>query len=147
MRGIGRLAGGGKAAAARGVGGGSRGGGSGREGFTLGLAASGAAQGPERAMAVASLGFGLLGLQESGEEAARDQAAARRANFLLDELQGLQADLLGDGANPLRLARLAALGEGDDGADPGLRDAVQAIALRARIELARRGWPQPMSSA
>lgn len=136
MYGVGRIANGSRPMAKRGVG---------QRGFTISLGAGGAAHGPERTMAVAALGSGLLGLQESGEAAARDAAAARRGNSLLEELQGLQVELLRGGADPRRLARLAALGEGDDGADPGLRDAVQAIGLRARIELARRGWSPAMS--
>ena len=41
-------------------------------------------------------------------------------------------------ADPARLARLAALEAGEEGADPALRDVVRAVALRARIEVARR---------
>lgn len=137
MYGVGRIANGSRPMAGRGTG---------QRGFTIGPGTSGAARGPERTTAAAAaLGSGLLGLQESGEAAARDAAAARRGTSLLEELQGLQAELLRGDADPRRLARLAALGEGDDGADPGLRDAVQAIGLRARIELARRGWSPAMS--
>lgn len=120
--------------------------GSRRGGFIVGHAASQVAPGPERIAAAAPLGFGLLGLQELGEDAARDFVAMRRAASLLEELQGLQADLLRGGANPARLARLAMLGDGEDGADPGLRDAVQAIGLRARIELIRHGREASVSS-
>jgi hypothetical protein len=38
------------------------------------------------------------------------------------------------------LERLAAYQTGEAGADPLLRDAVEAIVLRAKVELARRGW-------
>lgn len=138
MHGIGRVAGSTRPLAARG---------GGHRGFTVGLAASGTASGPERTAAAGPLGAGLLGLQESGEAAARDAAAARRGDSLLEELQGLQADMLRGGADPGRLRRLAALGDGDDGADPGLREAVRAISLRARIELARRGWFPAVSGA
>jgi hypothetical protein len=64
---------------------------------------------------------------------------------MLEELGGLQRDLLapaGAGADSAagRLRRLAALpAEAEDGADPALREAVRAVALRAAIELARRG--------
>jgi hypothetical protein len=76
--------------------------------------------------------------------ARRDAAARRRAEAMLEELGGLQRDLLapgGAGADPAgRLRRLAALrAEAEDGADPALREAVRAVALRAAIELARRG--------
>jgi hypothetical protein len=80
----------------------------------------------------------LLAVQEDGERSGRDAAARRRAHTILDELRGLQAELLGGRADAARLARIAALGDGEDGADPGLREAVRAVALRARIELARR---------
>jgi len=48
--------------------------------------------------------------------------------------------LLRGGTDTGRLHRLAMLGEGEAAADPDLREAVEAIALRARIELARRGF-------
>ena len=87
-------------------------------------------------------------MQENGGRTGRDAAARRRAASILDELQGLQAELLGGRADPARLARLAALQSGEEGADPALREAVRAIALRARIELARRGLdPQANRSA
>ncbi len=147
MRGIGRITGGAKVGGAKVGAGRAVGGGIGRGGFTMGLAAGGAAGGPERAAAVAvPFGIGLLALQERGGEAARNQAAARRADSLLEELQGLQADVLRGGADPARLARLAALGDGEEGVDAGLREAVRAIGLRARIELARRNWGKAMSS-
>jgi|GEM_PF-6192816 len=96
----------------------------------------------------APVGLGMLALQESGNAAERDAAARQRAESILNELQGLQADILaGGGTAPDRLARLAALETGEDGADPGLREAVQAIVLRAKVELARRGWPAPVSSS
>jgi hypothetical protein len=46
------------------------------------------------------------------------------------------------------MARLAALQIGEEGTDPALREAVRAVALRARIELTRRAsWPRPNRSA
>jgi len=39
----------------------------------------------------------------------------------------------------LQVQELARLTEGEKPADPGLAEAVEAIALRARLELARRG--------
>lgn len=133
MRGIGSIMNAAKPVAARSTG---------RGGFTVRLAAGGTASGVEHAAAATAIGGGLLALQERGEETARDSTAARRATSLLAELQGLQADLLRGDIASGRLARLAALGDGEDGADPSLRDAVQAIGLRARIELARQGWPE-----
>jgi Class II flagellar assembly regulator len=78
-------------------------------------------------------------LQEQGAESERDAGARRRGGAMLDELRALQADLLRGAADPARLARLARLAEGETGADPGLREAVAGIALRARVELARLG--------
>ncbi|TDH58525.1 hypothetical protein E2C06_32160, partial [Dankookia rubra] len=95
--------------------------------------------------AAAPVGLGLLGLQDSGDRAARDQAARRRAESILQELQSLQRELLHDGPDMNRLERLAALETGEDGADPSLRDAVQSVVLRARVELARRGWNASVS--
>ncbi len=128
----------GAAAAARGAGGGARSAG----GFTLGGAGAGNAAGKAASAAAsapaAAVGLSLLSLQENGGRAGRDAEARRRASSILDELRGLQAELLGGRSDPARLARLAALQAGEEGADPALREAVRAVALRARIELARR---------
>jgi hypothetical protein len=118
-------------------------------GFSLdGLGSGSAAAETAAASATAAVGLSLLAMQENGGRTGRDAAARRRAASILDELQGLQADLLGGRADPARLARLAALQSGEEGADPALREAVRAIGLRARIELARRGLdPQANRSA
>jgi hypothetical protein len=80
----------------------------------------------------------LLALQEQPPRAAPDRALAR-AEAVLDELRGLQLDLLRGRPDPGRLARLAALAEsGAAPADPALREALSQVALRARVELARR---------
>ena len=132
MQGIGRIAGARGPGAARGT---SRRTG----GFQVPAESDAAAAETAAAAEVASPGLGLLSLQESGADAGRDAAARRRAGDILDELQGLQCDLLAGGAgDPDRLARLAALDSGEDGSDPALRALVQAVVLRARIELARR---------
>lgn len=108
-------------------------------GFPLGGAgANAAATGAAAASALAPVGLSLLAAQEGGDRSARDEAARRRAASILDELQGLQTELLGGRPDPTRLARLAALQTGDGGADPILRGIVDAVALRARIELVRR---------
>lgn len=136
MRGLGGVSMGGTAGAARG--GKSRP----AAGFSLGGAGANAAAAETAATAApAPVGLFLLETQENGERSARDGAARRRAASLLDELRGFQAELLGGRPDPARLARLAALRTGEEGADPALRDAVRAIALRARIELARRHPP------
>ncbi|RYI87616.1 MAG: hypothetical protein EON47_22215, partial [Acetobacteraceae bacterium] len=118
-----------------------RGGGTGRRGSGFQVQAeAGAATTEASATAeVAAPGLGLLSLQESGSDAERDAAARRRAGDILEALNGLQIDLLAGGTgDPARLARLAALESGEDGADPGLRAVVQAVVLRAKIELERR---------
>lgn len=111
-------------------------------GFSVGGADKGAAgQGAAPAAgtsATAAVGLSLLAVQENGGRSGRDAAARRRAAAILDELRGLQAELLGGRPDSARLARLAGLQAGEDGTDPGLREAVRAVALRARIELARR---------
>ncbi len=132
MQGIGRIAGARGAAPARGA---ARRG----QGFQVEAEAGAAAAEVAAAAGVAAPGLSLLALQESGTGAERDAAARRRADDLLEELTGLQCELLAGGSgDPGRLARLAALDSGEDGADPGLREVVQAVALRARIELIRR---------
>ena len=84
---------------------------------------------------------GLLALQEQAVEPQADRAARRRARAILAELAGLQRDLLADGVDEARLRRLQALaGEAPlPSAHPGLRAALDAVVLRARIELARFG--------
>lgn len=126
----------------RGVGGGGaiRGGRAGRGagGFRIDAAAPdaagvGAAEAPAAASAI-----GLLALQESAPAAERDARAHRRGEAMLRELAALQRDLLGGRADPARLRRLADLAAGEAAADPVLAEAVAAIALRVRVELARR---------
>lgn len=82
---------------------------------------------------------GLLGLQDSWSPAERDAAALRRGDAVLDALAELQLAQLSGGIAPERLSRLAALAEGEAGADPGLREIMDGLSLRVRVELARRG--------
>ena len=82
---------------------------------------------------------GLHALQGGMSAAERDDAAARRGRALLAELDGLQRSLLAGRVAESALRRLAALAEGEAGADPALREAVEALSLRARVELARLG--------
>ena len=82
---------------------------------------------------------GLLALQESMTPEPADQRARRRASKALRELTGLQLELLGDSPDQARLARLQSLAEEEaEGAEPALAALLQEVALRARIELARR---------
>jgi len=125
MQGLGRIARPGPAArpAARGGG-----------GFRLPAAESGVA-----AALAGAAPTGLMALQEADDPAGRDRRGAARARDLLKELSALQAGLLRDGAGMAGLERLAALAEGEAPADPVLADALAGIALRARVELAKRG--------
>jgi len=87
----------------------------------------------------AAAAIGLLAVQEQGPAAERDARGFRRGEAMLEELKALQAELLAGRADTARLERLASLSEGVKPADPGLAEALAAIALRAKIELARRG--------
>jgi hypothetical protein len=81
----------------------------------------------------------LVTLQELGDERTEDRAARRRGYDILAALAALQRAILGaadDAASLLRLAELAA--DVPMGADPGLRAAVNALVLRARVEVVRR---------
>jgi hypothetical protein len=87
--------------------------------------------------AAQAVDFGLLSLQEGSTAEERDARARKRGLALLQELQEVQMALLGGRLDPARLARLASLSVGEQAADPALAEAVAAIALRARVELAR----------
>jgi len=85
---------------------------------------------------------GLLALQSDETDEARDREAKRRGQDMLAELAALQRALLSDaagGAVPVeqlrRLERLAT--EIPPPADPRLREVMDAITLRVRVELAR----------
>ncbi len=97
-----------------------------------------AAAGPTWAAAPASLS-GLLALQETGVEAPRDRAARRRGQDILAVLSALQRALLA-GADPAdTLEQLAALtADLPRALDPRLDAVLSAIALRGRVEVARR---------
>ncbi len=76
-------------------------------------------------------------MQEACLTAVGDRAARRRGRDMLAALAELQRALLGGDAGPA-LARLAVLAtEVPRAFDPGLDAVVSAIALRARVELAR----------
>ncbi|MGX9962768.1 flagellar assembly protein FliX [Roseomonas sp. F4] len=106
-------------------------------------AASAALSGPS------ALG-GLLALQDSGSAPPPEppaERAQRRARKALDELRGLQLDLLragpGDSGRRARLEALA--GPPEPGLEPGLAALMAEIRLRARLELARRPDAAPSS--
>lgn len=87
----------------------------------------------------AASAIGLLTVQELAPAGERNARAFRRGEDMLKELKALQLELLEGRADPARLQQLARLTEGEKPADPDLAEAVEAIALRARLELARRG--------
>jgi hypothetical protein len=76
----------------------------------------------------------LVAIQEQGPVLPAGERARRRAGRVLDELRQLQLELLRGAVDPSRLERLAAL-NGAVGTDDPI---VAEIALRARVELARR---------
>jgi len=102
-------------------------------GFRLPASQAGAAS--ATAQAGPSAAAGLVGSVASP----RDQLARRRGRALLGGLSSLQRELLGGAADSAAMQRLAGLLEGEDGEDPELAQAMQDVALRARIELLRRG--------
>ena len=87
---------------------------------------------------------GLLLLQEVTDAPARDRRARQHGRALLDALARLQIGLLadehGDSCGPQILRDLAGLAEGcPEASDPALKSALDAIRLRAQVEVARRG--------
>ncbi len=92
------------------------------------------------APAAAAAVDGLLLLQQVEDGPTRDRQARRHGRALLEGLGALQRALLGGEDDPAALDRLAALvAHCPDAADPALRGTLAAVALRARVELARRG--------
>ena len=113
-----------------------------------GFAVSGAPSGAPSPAAAATAEIypaamaGLLALQEGVCGYRRDPAARRAGHALLGALAALQHALLACGGEAAALARLRALlGEMPSAEDPALMAALAAIALRCRIELARREAP------
>lgn len=67
----------------------------------------------------------------------RDVLARRRGRALLGGLGALQRALLAGRPDDEARRSLAGLVDGEDGDDPEMAEAMRALALRARIELAR----------
>ncbi len=93
------------------------------------------ASGATAAVPAGPAAAGLVGSLSSP----RDEVARRRGRALLGGLASLQRELLGGVADSAVMQRLATLLEGEDGEDPALAEAMRGVALRARIELLRRG--------
>lgn len=108
-------------------------------GFQLPHEAAGSLAAPGAASEV-TLG-GMLALQEAESGAVQDREARRRGQDLLAELAALQRALLDEAdpeAAPAALQRLASLARAvPQAASPALRQALAAIVLRSRVELAR----------
>jgi hypothetical protein len=106
------------------------------------MAAEAAEAAPSAVSASAGLS-GLLALQsgdlvDAGADTIHDRTVRRRARDILDALAALQRAMLTDGPITAPLERLAILAQdGADAADPTLRATMDAIMLRARVELAR----------
>jgi hypothetical protein len=82
---------------------------------------------------------GMLALQEAGAEIVQDREARRHGQALLKGLAALQHALLAGENQAAALQTLAALAANcPQAAHPGLAGVVQALALRAQVELARR---------
>lgn len=84
----------------------------------------------------------LLALQEVDDSGdGRAETAVRQGREVLDLLDELKLALLSGEVSPARLARLerAVAAHGPGVADPGLRDVLDQIDLRARVELAKLG--------
>ena len=83
---------------------------------------------------------GILALQEQVADATRDRRARQHGQTLLEALAALQHAVLYGAGEAESLRHLAALVADTPAAfDPALAAILQGIALRARVELARRG--------
>lgn len=91
------------------------------------------------AIAIAEVSLATLLALQGDNEPVEDRDARRHGQDLLAELTVLHRILLGNIHNPNSLERLAAMTAQPRTAalDPRLEDAVAAIRLRARVELAR----------
>jgi hypothetical protein len=108
-------------------------------GFRVGGGADEAREANASTGVSAATAIGLLQVQELAPAGERNARAFRRGEDMLRELKALQLELLEGRADPARLQELIRLTQGEKPADPGLAEALEAIALRARLELARRG--------
>jgi hypothetical protein len=106
-------------------------------GFSVPAEARADAAAPSPAAAEVSLG-GLLALQEGELDTVQDRAARRHGRDLLDAMASLQHALLRGPPSPADARQLAALAAAiPPAADPRLRQVLEAIGLRAAVELAR----------
>ena len=111
-----------------------------RGGFSVGADAAHAPASPQATEAASPAAVGsLLALQEQAGDERENRQSRRRAQELLQLLAALQRALLQGRDDADSLRNLAALVERLPTApDPALQSIMQSIALRARVELARR---------
>ena len=81
----------------------------------------------------------LLALQGEGQPTGRRAKAIRRGQEMLDLLDDVRVGLLSGQVREDRLRQLSRLTEEEAGSfeDPGLRDVLDSIDLRAQVELAK----------
>lgn len=111
----------------------------------------GGSEGSDRADAspgnqrIVSIGT-VLALQGVDNPLTGRRRAVARGNAVLDLLERLKVELLGGGISPDRLSGLKAAAEAArsdaESAEPGLKDALEAIDLRAQVELAKLTVPK-----
>ncbi|MGG5886219.1 flagellar assembly protein FliX [Falsiroseomonas sp. HC035] len=113
-----------------------------RRGGAFALPGQAAEAGAPPELAAAAATGALLALQDAGAAPPPEAPASRarrRAGQALEELRGLQLDLLRGATDPGRLDRLERLAaESPVGLEPELAALVQQVRLRARLEIARR---------
>jgi hypothetical protein len=86
----------------------------------------------------------ILMLQNEDEAGGRRRRSARRGRDILDGLDRLKAGLLAGSVPTADLAALARdLADREPSGDPGLDAILDEVELRARVELAKLGQPDP----
>lgn len=102
-------------------------------------APAGAAAGTDAAGSATSATFVPAAPAPCGDPAVQDREARRHGIAMLDVLASLQCSLLeGSGATDRKVLSALAV-TGQPAADPRLEEVLEAIAVRAAVELAKRG--------
>lgn len=97
---------------------------------------------------VAALDPTIALAEAEANAATRDRAAKRQGRALLDLLAALQRAMLAEGAEDALIEDLAARADAlPAAADPELAAIVQAVRLRALVEVARRRASEPSAAA
>lgn len=114
-----------------------------RSAFSLGASAPAkAAAATPAAQAIAGVNA-IVAIQSVGDSLQAKKRRVRRGHDMLDILEQMRIDLLAGNISPQRLARLMRLvDEKLPEVEPGpLRDVLEEIELRARVEIAKRELP------